>query len=473
MSLINHMLSDLQTRRGGVRLQDELVLEGLSAVEQRAPEHRSWTSMVAIVALAALLGILAYRVAFEHSAGEPLSGLGKPSGVSSQAMQVATAERSLTTPEVAAPQAVSMAGEKDSEIDAVPERLSDSAAEIALTSDAVAAADEPEAEQSQSTLSDPSLAGIEPATALRSAEPEPVAQISDEPLVSTRAEGAESAVPAASMAAFDAKLVVVAATPDEVEPAATEILFVPPAPASSGDPKAVETPNIEAGIDFDSVADLQQELALQPVIEETGNFTKTARRNALDVGAKELYDNALALMRNGERNRAMEALFSLLDIEPLHVDGRLAVIGLLREADQIAESIALLAEGAALRPGETRFTVPYARILVDQNDLEGALRILERRPPGVAEDADYHAFLAAIYQRMERHDEAIPVYRAILEIDPAKGVWWMGLGISLTAIEQHYDALEAFNRSLADSSLSSGLRRYVAQRIEALRRLQT
>lgn len=424
MSLINHMLSDLQARRGGVRLEDELVLEGLSAVEQRSPPRRSWGTAAVLALVAAVLGMFALRIPFVSlDAG-------------------ATADRPIAR--------ASTAGNAEMH---VPVATNPEPRDRHAVRDADARAALPDM-----AIVDPEPGVALPETALREQTSPPVTSIADlAAALTTPATPGPEEVPIALPAEFDTGLIpVAAAAPHQTMPDAGET-------AAAGSPP--ERPPV--------LIDVQPEGTIDAAVESVGHFEKKARDEGAAPDPERVYREALDLVHSGERELAIERLIDLLEEAPLHVDARLALIELLRDDGRIAESLALLAEGASLHPGDPQFQLPYARILVDQGDLSSALEVLERDPPPVARDPDYHAFLAAVYQRLERHQDAIAAYRGILQQQPGNGVWWMGLGISLMAADEYSEALDAFNRALADSSLSTGLRRYVAQRIEAIRRIQT
>jgi len=109
-----------------------------------------------------------------------------------------------------------------------------------------------------------------------------------------------------------------------------------------------------------------------------------------------------------------------------------------------------------------------ARIQVERGDLQGAHDMLSRHAGSAANNADYHAFDAALLQRLGRHTEAVAGYQAALRLAPGAGVWWMGLGISLQADNRGTEALEAFRRAKAAGGLSPDLLGFVDQRLKQL-----
>jgi len=74
-----------------------------------------------------------------------------------------------------------------------------------------------------------------------------------------------------------------------------------------------------------------------------------------------------------------------------------------------------------------------------------------------------------VLQRLGRHAEAADAYRAALGAQRATPHAWMGLGISLEALQQKPEAAQAFRNALASGPVSGELRTFAEQRIRALR----
>ena len=122
-----------------------------------------------------------------------------------------------------------------------------------------------------------------------------------------------------------------------------------------------------------------------------------------------------------------------------------------------------------------RLAVPWSRhvgllvafdhsiIQVERGDLQGAHDLLARYAGRAANDAEYHAFDAAVLQRLGRHQEAVAGYQAALKLAPRTGLWWMGMGISLQAENRDADALGAFQRAKSVGGLNPDLVQFADQ----------
>jgi MSHA biogenesis protein MshN len=187
------------------------------------------------------------------------------------------------------------------------------------------------------------------------------------------------------------------------------------------------------------------------------------RARRLEASAREALDE-------GDIAAARDHLATALEFDGARHSARDLLVGLALRSGNPDAARNLLAEGVARAPGRAAYAKPYARLLVDAGDLERALRVLRRAAPATRDDAGYHGLTAAVAQRLKRHELAASEYTRALEIDSGRGVWWMGLGISLRATGHPDEARAAFREARASGDLNERLDRWVQQRIEALSR---
>jgi MSHA biogenesis protein MshN len=148
---------------------------------------------------------------------------------------------------------------------------------------------------------------------------------------------------------------------------------------------------------------------------------------------------------------------------------RQTLVALLLEAKRVDEAAAVLQDGLALDPSNTGFAMLLARALVERNDVGGALALLQKHAPTAQTNAEYHAFAGALYQRLERHGDAISEYQAALKLAPNAGVWWIGMGISQQALNRPKQAVAAFQRAKDSGNLAPGLIVFTDSRLKLLK----
>ena len=185
--------------------------------------------------------------------------------------------------------------------------------------------------------------------------------------------------------------------------------------------------------------------------------------------AESEFRRAVNLVNQGRIAEGMDGFRRALEFDPGHDAARQTMVALLLEAKRVDEAAASLQEALALNTENTGFAMLLARIMVESNDIPTALFVLQRHAAPPDRNPDFHAFAAALFQRLDRHKEAIDQYQAALRLAPSAGIWWLGLGISFQAVEQPKEALEAFTRAKSAGNLAPDLLGFVEQRLRQLK----
>ncbi len=192
--------------------------------------------------------------------------------------------------------------------------------------------------------------------------------------------------------------------------------------------------------------------------------------------AENEYRKALESLQQGHMTQAIESLAHALQLDASHIAARQAIVGLLVEAQRFDEAERQLQQGLHLDPSQPNLAMMLARLQVERGDTHAGLETLQRGLPDamaradyVKEQADYHAFLAALLQREGQHGAAIKHYTQALRNTPQSGIWLMGIGISLQAENRLPEAQEAFNRAKASNTLRPDLQTFVEQRLKQIK----
>lgn len=181
-----------------------------------------------------------------------------------------------------------------------------------------------------------------------------------------------------------------------------------------------------------------------------------------------LYMEAIALYSKGDVQRASRKLFDVLARDPLDVNARLLLASKLLEEKDINNAEKILRTGLDIKANVPEWAKLYAHILTVRNNYAEAVTVLKAALPAVKGDAEYYAFLAALLQQESRHEEAVNLYKKVVNIDSTNGVWWMGLAISLDALNRTNEALYAYGESLKGKGMTQDLHKYVSDQITRL-----
>jgi len=220
-------------------------------------------------------------------------------------------------------------------------------------------------------------------------------------------------------------------------------------------------------------SDAGKRAAAEPAKPAADAATKPEiRKQMRDPKPRELAENeyrkAVALLDQGRLADAEEGFRAALNLYPEHHQARQGLLGLLVQARKLEEAERVLEEGVGLSPAQTGFSMTLARLQADRGDNAQAIVTLQRGLEHAQGSAEYAGFLAALLQRLGRHDEAIEQFQAALRLRPGSGTWWLGLGISLQAANRPAAAQEAYRQDRATGNLQPDLAALAEQRLKQL-----
>ncbi len=191
-----------------------------------------------------------------------------------------------------------------------------------------------------------------------------------------------------------------------------------------------------------------------------------------DLSLNDQYQKALQLSTAGRNRDAMKALTSILIANPEYAPARESLALLLIAQGNMVQASQVIQIGLRQRPFYPAYIQLKARILVDEGKINKALYLLQMAPPLLTANPDYHAFIAALYQRQGHSLLAEKLYEQLLAVQPNNGKWWMGLGIALENMGKPTLAMEAYVKASASDYLSPELKIYAESRVHTLQLLK-
>lgn len=186
---------------------------------------------------------------------------------------------------------------------------------------------------------------------------------------------------------------------------------------------------------------------------------------------KASYQRALHYLQINRVSLAVDQLEKTLAQNPTHHDARELLANLYRQNGREAEANVLLRQGIELAPSHLAFPRMVADALIKNGELQQAASVLEHSAAYAHNDAEYIAMRAAVAQRLTKHDEAVRYYMQALDIYPRRSAWWMGLGMSLEAMNKIKAASGAYVAAVDSGQLNAELLAYVNSRLRNLERL--
>ncbi len=100
------------------------------------------------------------------------------------------------------------------------------------------------------------------------------------------------------------------------------------------------------------------------------------------------------------------------------------------------------------------------------SDIHSAVKLLEKNLDNVKVDVDYYSLLANLYQRQQRYDDAIVIYRKALAIKPQNGELWIGIALAYKSNGEIENEQQAFQRAVKSTNIRPELRQYAVQQLK-------
>ena len=182
------------------------------------------------------------------------------------------------------------------------------------------------------------------------------------------------------------------------------------------------------------------------------------------------YQQALQDLQAENLTAAIDRLIKALHIKPHFHNARELLANIYLRLGRDAEAHMLLRQGIELAPAHLNFVNLYAHALIKRDQLREALQVLLRSEAYANTDAEYQALLAAVAQRLSNHTLAVKHYTLALDLENQRGAWWLGMAISLEALQQTEPAQQAYTAARRNTPANTELFDYIDSRLQQLSR---
>jgi len=145
--------------------------------------------------------------------------------------------------------------------------------------------------------------------------------------------------------------------------------------------------------------------------EDKTKFNKNVIPLRSEQRAELSYQLAYDQLKVQNMRKAERSLRQSLAFEPGHIKSRELLSGVFIKQGRWIEASELLRNGIKLSPGHRTFSKLYARALMKLKQDKLAIEVLQKYAPGIKNDPDYYAILAALYQRQKNHASAVQTYQ--------------------------------------------------------------
>lgn len=184
------------------------------------------------------------------------------------------------------------------------------------------------------------------------------------------------------------------------------------------------------------------------VAGESGRAERAFAHHALALTDPALKPAAAAMFA-GKLDQAETLLRDRLARAPEDAAALHLLADVAQRGGRESEAERLLARSLAIEPDAAGARFAYADLLFRRQDGEAALAQLEPLLAAAPESFPYRNLMAACLALLGRHDEAIALYRALLESHGRQPKLWLNLGHALRTIGEADEAAMTYRRAIA------------------------
>ena len=197
-------------------------------------------------------------------------------------------------------------------------------------------------------------------------------------------------------------------------------------------------------------------------------FKKINREPTDKQNAEHFYRSAIKHLGAGDMEKAENNLTLSLSFDDNHHSARQLLATIYSRSERKDSAISILQTKPAYGANGISSSLLLANLLADKDDIKGAIKVLERVAPAGKLSKKYYATLAAFYYQDTRFNDAYDIYRSLLKKNPNNSIWWMGLGVTLDAVNAQGAALKAYKHAKENGLGKKSLVEFVERRIKAL-----
>ena len=181
---------------------------------------------------------------------------------------------------------------------------------------------------------------------------------------------------------------------------------------------------------------------------------------------EKVVNQAQQSIRAGDIHRAITDLEQFIKVAEHHSASEKLLIDLYARVGRHEDALRQLSNSSSFDDAER--LLRRSRIYIAEGQFELALKNLESSTPAIGSHQDYYALQAALLHQLGRYQDATTLYQRLLSVEKSQFTYWLGLAVSLDALNDWSAALQAFRRANQLGSADSDSMRYVKQRIQSL-----
>ena len=240
--------------------------------------------------------------------------------------------------------------------------------------------------------------------------------------------------------------------------------FVPP----SNEPVAVQIPVVSSSIAKTLVATELVEAGPHSSKITLGKSAETVVSTPTPTPKQsdtKMVSNARQLLHKGRPFDAERQLENFLSGQPQALKSAKLLMTLWLSRQHYEPLQPLLNRLRIVHSSDVDLLVLQARLYLAKAQAEKTVELLMTAQPDIQRYSDYYELLALAARQSQQYQLSEQAYRGLVNSDPLRGDWWVGLGIALDAQGQLTKARRVYQQALKTNRISQPLHDYAQQRL--------
>jgi MSHA biogenesis protein MshN len=212
---------------------------------------------------------------------------------------------------------------------------------------------------------------------------------------------------------------------------------------------------------FQALSTIENEDKKQTQSQASFSISDSSEKDKAE-GVKQAVISALS---EGNNDLAIRRLEELLRVQPDNIEARKRLAALLFAQKRRNQAENVLLQGITNHPLRSDLRLMLARLYMQKNDNDGAIKLLNAVHPDARNHSDFLAYRAALLQQNGHYEQAKGDYLQLIGADTVNAKWWLGLAITQDRLGQNTEALIAYRKAYNKEQLSPSVVKFVEQRI--------
>lgn len=152
-------------------------------------------------------------------------------------------------------------------------------------------------------------------------------------------------------------------------------------------------------------------------------------------------------------------------LKTVSTQAKIESINELIKSGNYVEAEKNLADALKQKPHYLPFVKLMAELNIKQNKLQDALEILNSEKPSFKAHPEYYGVIASLEMQIGKPQKAVTIYNKLVNVNPKKSLWWIGLGVSLDMLGKNKNAMAAYQKARSLGNLPPNLQNFVVNKL--------